>query len=143
MQLCNLSLKSVLKTEQKERKIKILNINCYRIIFFETILCETGLMVLLSTGSFLWPLYLSFFYFAYIKLNKVSHNGAHLTLDIMLLPLLTRNVCIYLLNVSFFLFLFTIPSTKQIHYENSLENQSVLRNWALFDERPKKNKIYL
>lgn len=59
----------------------------------------------------------------------------------MLLPLLTRNVCIYLLNVSFFLFLFTIPSTRQIHYENSLENQSVLRNWALFDERPKKNKI--
>lgn len=59
------------------------------------------------------------FYFAYIKLNKVSHNGAHLTLDIMLLPLLTRNLCIYLLNVfyfcSFSLFLFTIPNTRQIY----------------------------
>lgn len=60
----------------------------------------------------------------------------------MLLPLLTRNLCICLLNV-FFSIPFFYHSIQDKHYEISLEIESILRNWALFDERPKKkNKIY-
>lgn len=107
--------------------------------FFEKILYETGLMVLLSTGSFLWPLY-----FAYIKLNKVSHNGAHLTLDIMLLPLLTRNVCIYLLNVSFFYSLFTIPIYKTNTLWKFTRKPVISKKLGfVWWETEKTNKIYI